>query len=217
MPARRLRPPCPVVPHARYLRKALIPRHKDLRFAGLLNPLDTPHHMRMSEEARFREGVVLARPTKSGHGSFVNVGLLRECQIDRQIVPGVRVTVEIDTDRSGKKCESEWAGNVLVAVTRCAAAGSGRPSMSLTECISPRALGPLLHGRRAALRGKAVAPSKPREALGVYWGYTVRVAGSLGEVFSKCPFEGGYDVTLGTSERGTTSVDDKDFAIPTFK
>ena len=57
----------------RYLRRTLIPRHPDLRFAGLLNPLDTPHHMRITEVARFREGVVVKRPCKSG--AFVNVGL----------------------------------------------------------------------------------------------------------------------------------------------
>ena len=43
--------------------------------------------------------------------------------------------------------------------------------------------------------------------LGFYWGYAVRLADSLSAVFSKCPFEGGYDLTLGTSERGAV-VDD---------
>ena len=48
-------------------------------FAGLLNPLDCPHHMRIDDAASFREGVVLDRPVKKtskkkGTGSYVNCG-----------------------------------------------------------------------------------------------------------------------------------------------
>lgn len=42
---------------------------------GLLNPLDSPHHMRQDEESEFREGVVVDRPTRPGQGSFVNCGM----------------------------------------------------------------------------------------------------------------------------------------------
>ena len=48
----------------------------------------------------------------------------------------------------------------------------------------------------------AVAPSAPREEAGYYWGYSVRSAGALAAVFTECPFDGGYDLTFGTSERG---------------
>ena len=58
-----------------YLRRALIARHPDLRHAGLLNPLDAPHHVRGDQRAWYREGVVVDRPVKSGKGSLVNVGL----------------------------------------------------------------------------------------------------------------------------------------------
>lgn len=37
-----------------YLRKHFFPIHKDLEFAGLLNPLDAPHHLRMSNDFKFR-------------------------------------------------------------------------------------------------------------------------------------------------------------------
>ena len=47
-----------------------------------------------------------------------------------------------------------------------------------------------------------VAPSAPRTKLGLYWGYTVRLADSLSSVFTQSPFKGGYDHTIGTSERG---------------
>ena len=51
-------------------------------------------------------------------------------------------------------------------------------------------------------RGKVVAASAPREQLGLYWGYQVRLAQNLGDVFTECPYEDGYDLTIGTSERG---------------
>ena len=67
-----------------YLRKLLFPIHKDLQFAGLLNPLDCPHHMRQEDQAPYREGVVLDRPpnTKKGRGSYVNVGTKQVAVID---------------------------------------------------------------------------------------------------------------------------------------
>jgi predicted SPOUT superfamily RNA methylase MTH1 len=48
-----------------------------------------------------------------------------------------------------------------------------------------------------------VDPAEPREQAGYYWGYSVRRCGSLSTVFTECPFEGGYDLSVGTSERGS--------------
>ncbi len=52
------------------------------------------------------------------------------------------------------------------------------------------------------IRAEPVNPNDPREEAGYYWGFNVRKAGSLSEVFTECAYEGGYDMTLGTSERG---------------
>jgi methyltransferase len=49
---------------------------------------------------------------------------------------------------------------------------------------------------------EALAPTAPREEAGFYWGYTVRRCNSLSAVFTECPFDGGYDLSFGTSERG---------------
>lgn len=49
---------------------------------------------------------------------------------------------------------------------------------------------------------EAIAPTTPREQAGFYWGYTVRKCSSLSTVFTECPFDGGYDLSYGTSERG---------------
>lgn len=62
---------------------------------GLLNPLDCPHHMRVSDRLPYREGVVVNRPVKNGKGSLVNVGLGREVSVDKHLKPGTRVTVKI--------------------------------------------------------------------------------------------------------------------------
>ncbi|KAF6222965.1 hypothetical protein HO133_001016 [Letharia lupina] len=52
------------------------------------------------------------------------------------------------------------------------------------------------------LLAEAVAPSAPREEAGYYWGYSVRSASCISAVLTECPFDGGYDLTIGTSERG---------------
>lgn len=61
-----------------YLRKALFPVQRPLRFAGILNPLDGMHHLRTNDlHIPYREGVVLDKPVKQGHGSLCDVGLDR--------------------------------------------------------------------------------------------------------------------------------------------
>ncbi|KAL5019802.1 hypothetical protein ScPMuIL_002694 [Solemya velum] len=151
-----------------YLRKSFFPQHKDLHYAGLLNPLDCPHHMRTEDKFCYREGVVLDKPVTSGRGSYVNIGLAKEVQIDRQLQAGVRVTVKLDQLETGKK----------------------------------------------KFKGIAVPPSAPRTCLGKYWGYSVRIASSLSAVLTGCLYKGGYDLTIGTSERGVL-VDD--ISLPKFK
>ncbi|XP_052764247.1 putative methyltransferase C9orf114 [Mya arenaria] len=152
-----------------YLRKSFFPQHKDLQYAGVLNPLDCPHHMRAQDEAVYREGVVLNKPPREGRGSFVNIGLTKDVQIDKHLKAGVRVTVKIDPATTDRK----------------------------------------------NMRGTVVSPSEPRTQAGLYWGYTVRLAGSLGAVFTESPYPETYDLTIGTSERGTDldefSLEDADF------
>lgn len=46
-------------------------------------------------------------------------------------------------------------------------------------------------------------PEAPRTEGGYYWGYAVRVSATLSGVFTECPHAGGYDLSVGTSDRGT--------------
>ncbi|KAM4696058.1 uncharacterized protein WCC33_014786 [Rhinophrynus dorsalis] len=151
-----------------YLRKNFFPNHPDLQFAGLLNPLDSPHHLRINEELEYREGVVLNRPTKPNKGSFVNCGLLKEVQIDKQLQAGIRVTVRLHPEKTEEKVR----------------------------------------------KGVVVSPQHPRTEAGLYWGYKVRLASCLSAVFTECPFQDGYDLTIGTSERGSNA---ETVTLPEFR
>lgn len=161
-----------------YLRKYLFPIQKDLQFAGqlcdfsfrlmiksnfilflgLLNPLDTFHHLKINDICNYREGVVVKKTLKEGKGSFVNIGLNKDIQIDKCLTPNIRVTVKFDAENFDK---------------------TKKP------------------------KGIAVSPFAPRTEAGLYWGYNLRTAKSLSAVFNESPFQGGYDLTIGTSERGS--------------
>ncbi|XP_053685434.1 putative methyltransferase C9orf114 [Sabethes cyaneus] len=140
-----------------YLRKFFFPMHNDLKYCGLISPLDSQHHLRQASEFEFREGVVTNKPTKKERSAFVNVGLLNDVLVDGQLEPGLRVTVKMPSgvDLKSKK-----------------------------------------------IRGKVVSPTLPRQETGIYWGYNVRIANSLSEVFTKSSYKGGYDLTVGTSDTG---------------
>lgn len=141
-----------------YLRKWFFPKHQDLQYAGLLNPLDSPHHMRIDEESEYREGIILDRPMKQGKGSFANCGMRKEVQIDKQLQPGLRVTVQLNQTQNQES---------------------------------------------KLYKGVVVAPHVPRTNGGLYWGYSVRLASCLSAVFTESPYKEGYDLTIGTSERGS--------------
>ena len=47
-----------------------------------------------------------------------------------------------------------------------------------------------------------VHPNSPRTDAGYFWGFSVRKCSSLSKVFTESAFEDGYDMSLGTSERG---------------
>lgn len=53
--------------------------HPDLKYAGVLPPLDAPHHLRSTEWGPYREGVVLR--AASGRGSWLDVGLDRDAHV----------------------------------------------------------------------------------------------------------------------------------------
>ena len=42
------------------------------------------------------------------------------------------------------------------------------------------------------------------------------MAPNFNSIWSECPYKGGYDYSIGTSERGTSVVDNDKFGIPSF-
>jgi predicted SPOUT superfamily RNA methylase MTH1 len=67
--------------------------HSDLRLAGLLPPLDAPHHMRASEWKQYREGLVLK--VQPGVGSYVDIGLDRMAFVPQAVAVNTRVTLAV--------------------------------------------------------------------------------------------------------------------------
>lgn len=176
-----------------YLRRQLLPMHKDLRWVGLLSPLDAPHHLRKHERLAYREGAVMAKdrcpppPPGAGTGCWINCGLEDPVWVEGQDIPSdVRVTVRLE-DVKGKRSadQDEEVSDQAQASGRGRGRG-GRPA----------------RGRGPLRKGAPVAPREPTERLGIYWGYQTRVAKSLQGALEDCPFDGGYDLTIGTSERG---------------
>ena len=79
-----------------YLRKRLFPISNTLRHVGLIMPLECCHHLQLNDIFKYREGVVLRRPFKDNKGSWVDIGLKKDCKIKTHIQPNVRVTIKIE-------------------------------------------------------------------------------------------------------------------------
>ncbi|KAI3459370.1 hypothetical protein Pfo_016033 [Paulownia fortunei] len=62
---------------------------------------------------------------------------------------------------------------------------------------------------------KIVPSSRPREE-GMYWGYKVRYASNISSVFKNCPYQGGYDHRIGTSEHGLV-INSSELTLPSFR
>ncbi|KAH7731598.1 CBN-PSD-1 protein [Aphelenchoides avenae] len=89
-----------------YLRKSLYPIQKALKFAGVLNPLDGMHHLRANDSTvPYREGIVLDKPIKAGHGSLCDVGLEKDLELEdgTTLPPWTRITVRMTTRDTDKR------------------------------------------------------------------------------------------------------------------
>ncbi|XP_048587034.1 putative methyltransferase C9orf114 isoform X4 [Nematostella vectensis] len=82
-----------------------------------------------------------------------------------------------------------------------------RKEVKIDKCIKPGIrvtvkLKPTSKSDPKVFFGNVVSPSAPRADAGLYWGYSVRLAPSFSDVFTESPYPQGYDVMIGTSERG---------------
>ena len=85
-----------------YLRKTLFPMSEDLKLSGLMNPLESQHHLRKDEWSQYREGCILDRPV-NGDYSWVNIGLNKDCKINQKLPPKTRVTVKLNESNFNPK------------------------------------------------------------------------------------------------------------------
>lgn len=148
--------------------------HSNLRTAGALPSLDMPHHLKPDEWCEYREGVTLEQPSQH------------------------------DFKRASKKQKQSTADEadsitlVDAGLTNRLEADGTIPPYTRVTVKLPK-LRPS-HGE--SMKVEVVAPTEAREESGFYWGYSVRKCSSLSTVFTECPYEGGYDASIGTSERG---------------
>ncbi|KAI9335918.1 putative RNA methyltransferase [Obelidium mucronatum] len=59
----------------------------------------------------------------------------------------------------------------------------------------------IFHNNSSSVPATVISPNFPRESQGLYWGYSVRLAASIGKVLSESSYEGGYDMSFGVSEQ----------------
>jgi predicted SPOUT superfamily RNA methylase MTH1 len=186
-----------------HLRKRLFPLHPNLQHAGTLPPLDLPHHVKAAEWCQYREGVTVGpmsngsrnddeeprkkfKASSPGESSLTLVDAGFAAAVDADIPPHTRVTIKFPDEDAPSNFPFKFRQG------------------EITESTPPQ------------IWGSAVDPAAPREEDGYYWGYSTRRASSLSKLFTECPFEEGYDISIGTSERGTDLADvlDKDAANP---
>lgn len=74
--------------------------------------------------------------------------------------------------------------------------------VEIEEQIAPKTRLTLLFPDDRSQYPECVHPAAPRTDGGYYWGYAVRRCASLSSVFTESPYDYGYDVSIGTSERG---------------
>lgn len=176
------------------LRKRLFPMHPDLRLAGTLPSLDMPHHLRRTDWCQYREGITLPQDlTTKSPGNSVKKHGLKLSKCMTRIETGLHQAV--------------FVPSIIPASTRLTVKFKDSDPTNIPQ---------------DELMATAVAPSVPREEAGYYWGYSTRSASSISAVLTECPFDGGYDLTIGTSERGVPLADlsdpkSKEQAVPEFR
>lgn len=167
-----------------YLRKRLFAIEPDLKYAGLIHPLEAQHHLRTSQiDCPYREGVTIKYVDLENNNELkeyteVNIGLNQSVYVPGKTALHSRITVQVDPAdlkrmqaMLGQACKQRTFAEMVPAIT-------------------------------------------PVEKLNLYWGYYVRQADSLSQVLNSNTFAPDkkkfYDLIIGTSERGD-SIDEVDF------
>lgn len=157
--------------------------HPDHFMAHLLSYLETPPHLRKT--------LFPMHPNLRTAGTLPSLDMPHHLRAHEWCEYREGVTLKPSPDGSG----------TLVDV------GLSEPRQIPDVAISPGTRVTLDLQSPTSKIAVAVSPSAPREEKGYYWGYTVRQCNSLSAVFTECAFDGGYDLSIGMSERGQPLVD----------
>lgn len=97
-----------------YLRKRIFAIEPDLKFAGLIHPLESQHHLRASQlDCPYREGVTIKHTQKGDKDvTEVNIGLKQSVYVPGVHELGTRVTVQVDPGDL-KKIQNNQPGLLL--------------------------------------------------------------------------------------------------------
>ncbi|KAL9084690.1 MAG: hypothetical protein Q9165_007938 [Trypethelium subeluteriae] len=177
-----------------FLRRTLFPFHPNLRTAGALPSLDMPHHLRANEWCPYREGITLGNANST------------EDYLDEGKGAAPKIKRTRNSAESGSAPSDDSSEHTLVDIgipqkikVPVSIPPNTRVTLKLSSTSETSRVSPTENYISAA---EPVHPATPREEAGYYWGYTVRRTNSLSSVFTECPHDGGYDLSIGTSERG---------------
>ena len=199
-----------------YLRKLLFPRTRELRYAGLLPPLRTPHHPLADEKTApgdYREAVVIDAGKR---GSLLELGIRERGLTDKKLSVGGRVTVRLDKSLGeGKRAielipRSEvgeyWGYEVLQAKTLAEA---------LKVLKADYMIGTSRYGKNLNEAVHAIRSSNPRSVA-------VAFGGPYAGLFEICERQGVdagklFDVIINTiPNQGTATVRTEEALVTTL-
>ena len=167
-----------------FLRTRLFPLHPDLKYAGSLPSIDMPHHLRANDICPYREGISIQDSGKEGVGT---VDQQEESHGSKKKAKKNRKEQDHANEETTDLIDVGFPTPVRVSTP-----------VPLNNRVTIHFVDPMDEDSAAT----TVQPSAPREKDGYYWGYSLRAASSISSVLTECPFDGGYDITVGTSERG---------------
>lgn len=159
----------------------------------LLGYLETPPHL--------RRGLFEHHPNLKGAGTFTSLDMPHHMKADEwcQYREGVTVAppYHAKPGHSYVDCGLSYPVKIPVEIPP-----GTRVTLKFATQTAPASFPNLSEHDVEMLDAEAVDPSEPREDAGYYWGYSVRRAACLSDVYTECPHEAGYDISIGTSERG---------------
>lgn len=199
-----------------YLRKLLFPRTRELRYAGLLPPLRTPHHPLADEKTapdNYREAVVIDAGKR---GSLLELGIRERGFTSEKLGVGERVTVRLGKALGEGKRAIErvtrskvgeyWGYEILRAKTLAEA---------LKVLKADYIIGTSRYGKNLYEAVQAIRSSNPRSVA-------VAFGGSYAGLFEICERQGVdagklFDVIINTiPNQGTATVRTKEALVATL-